>query len=150
MPYHFSNGCKATPETIWETCFAHMKWEVWDVDVEKVLEPSGGCENGTTFIFHMKSGQKIRCTLSDVVQNEKLTFRGPFLGGAGNFSGTITLIPTEDTATATATTKIDYTFGWGGFLSPLLNLVAGKPAEEGTKKGLELMISLSEEAQAKK
>lgn len=122
-----------------------MKWEVWDVDVEKVLEPSGGCENGTTFIFDMKSGQKIRCTLSDVVQNERLTFRGPFLGGAGNFSGTVLLIP-EDAET----TKIDYTFGWGGFLSPLLNLAAGKPAEEGTRKGLELMISLSEEAQIKK
>ena len=143
-PYNFSETCKATPKTIWETCFTHMKWEVWDEDVEQVLEPSGGCENGTTFIFHMKTGQKILCTLDSVVQHEKLTFQGPFLGGAGKFSGTVQLIPETDT-----TTNIDYTFGWGGFLSPLLNLFAGKPAEEGTRAGLENMVRLSEEAQAK-
>lgn len=124
-----------------------MKWEVWDTDVEKVLDPSGGCENGTTFLFHMKSGQKIICTLTDVVQNETLTFTGPFLGGAGKFEGTVKLIPEKGDGN---TTKIDYTFGWGGFLSPLLNLAAGKPAIEGTKTGLENMVRLSEEAQAKK
>ena len=122
-----------------------MKWEIWDADVEKVLDPSGGCENGTTFVFHMKSGQKINCILTNVIMNEQLTFQGPFLGGAGNFSGTVQLIPEGKD-----TTKIDYTFGWGGFLAPLLNLVAGKPAKEGTRVGLENMVRLSEEAQAKK
>ena len=141
MPYNFSNSCKASPETIWETCFSHMKWEIWDTDVTQVLEPSGGCENGTTFIFDMKSGQKVNCTLSDVVKNETLTFRGPFLGGAGSFTGTVKLIPEGPDAT-----KVDYTFGWGGFMSPLLNLALGKPAEEGTRMGLENIIRLSEEA----
>jgi hypothetical protein len=144
-PYNFSDSCKATPETIWETCFSHMKWENWDTDVEKVLDPSGGCVNGTTFIFHMKSGQKINCTLTDVVKNETLTFTGPFLGGMGRFDGTVNLIPEGNDAT----TKIDYTFGWGGFMAPVLNLVAGKPAMEGTKTGLENMVRLSEEAQGK-
>jgi hypothetical protein len=145
QPYNFSDTCKATPETIWETCFSHMKWENWDTDVEAVLEPSGGCENGTTFIFHMKSGGKINCTLKDVIHNETLTFTGPFLGGMGRFDGTVRLIKEDAT-----TTKIDYTFGWGGLLSPLLTLVAGKPAMEGTKTGLENMVRLSEEAQIKK
>ena len=144
-PFNFSDNCKATPATIWDTCFADMKWESWDVDVKEVLEPSGGCENGTTFIFDMKSGQKITCTLSDVVKNESLTFKGPFLGGTGNCTGTIKLIPIDD-----KTTKIDYTFGFGGLLGPILSFAAKSQASEGTRLGLENMIRMSEEAQGKK
>ena len=99
----------------------------------------------------MKSGQKIHCTLTNVVKNECLTFTGPFLGGAGKFEGTVKLIPEGDKGnTGTASTKIDYTFGWGGFMAPLLNLFAGKAARDGTKHGLENMIKLSQEAQQKK
>jgi hypothetical protein len=144
-PCNFLGTAKATPETIWEICFAHMKWEIWDVDVEAVLEPSGGCENGTTFIFHMKSGQKVNCVLSEVVQHKSLTFSGGFLGGAGNFKGEIKLEPgTEDEETI-----IDYTFGMGGFFGPVLTLFSKNAIVEGTEKGLENMIRLSEEAQAK-
>eukprot|EP00548_Thalassiothrix_antarctica_P007485 CAMPEP_0194146510 /NCGR_PEP_ID=MMETSP0152-20130528/20696_1 /TAXON_ID=1049557 /ORGANISM="Thalassiothrix antarctica, Strain L6-D1" /LENGTH=145 /DNA_ID=CAMNT_0038847045 /DNA_START=35 /DNA_END=472 /DNA_ORIENTATION=+ len=145
MPYQFSDSCTATPETIWETCFSDMKWESWDSDVQEVLEPSGGCENGTTFVFHMKSGQKILCTLQDVIKNETLTFKGPFLGGTGSFNGTIRLTPEVNTKT-----KIDYTFGFGGLIGPILTLAAGKAASKGTKEGLENMIRMSEEAQGKK
>ena len=147
--YNFSEDCKATPSTIWLTCFDHMKLEIWDTDVKQVLNVSGGCETGTTFIFDMKSGQKIKCTLFDVIKNERLTFKGSFLGGLGNFEGTIKLTPTESSTEVDSpiTTKIDYKFGFGGFMGPLLNLMAGKEAEHGTKQGLENMIQLSEEAQ---
>ena len=50
---------KATPQTIWKTCFSHMKWEVWDPDLNGVTEVKGGCEDGTTFNFDMKSGKFI-------------------------------------------------------------------------------------------
>ncbi|KAL3907644.1 MAG: hypothetical protein SGILL_008788, partial [Bacillariaceae sp.] len=127
------------------TCFADMKWESWDTDVEKVLDPSGGCENGTTFTFHMKSGQMVKCTLSNVVKHESLTFRGPFLGGTANFEGTVKLTPEDAT-----TTKIDYTFGFGGFFGPVLGFVAQTAASEGTQHGLENMIRMSAEAQQAK
>ena len=50
---------KAIPQTIWKTCFSHMKWEMWDPDITGLTEVKGGCEDGTTFIFNMKSGKFI-------------------------------------------------------------------------------------------
>lgn len=147
-PCNYSGTAKATPETIWETCFSHMKWEIWDVDVETVLEPSGGCENGTTFIFDMKSGQKISCVLSGVVKENKLTFSGGMLGGTVKFEGHVTLEPAPNGAAGE--TLIDYTFGMGGFFGPVIGMLGKKAITEGTEKGLENMILLSEEAQAKK
>lgn len=146
MVFQYTDTCKATPETIWETCFADMKWESWDADVEQVLDVSGGCENGTTFTFKMKTGQKIKCTLSEVVKNQSVTFSGPVLPlGAGIFSGTILVIPIDDEQT-----KIDYIFSFEGLFGWFFNFVANKPADKGTKEGLENMIRISEEAQQAK
>lgn len=123
-----------------------MKWEIWDADVKAVLEPSGGCENGTTFIFEMKSGQKVNCIISDVVQHESIKFSGGMFGGKANFVGIVQLKPTQ---TAGETT-VDYTFGVGGLYGPVISMVAKKDIEEGTEKGLQNIVRLSEEAQAKK
>ena len=54
-PVERSGTTKASPEKIWKTCFEHMKWEIWDPDLEEVKDVKGGCEEGATCTFIMKS-----------------------------------------------------------------------------------------------
>ncbi len=135
---------KSTPETIWKTCFEHMKFEVWDPDVTETKNPSGGCENDTTFTFIMKDGQNVPTSLSNVVKHESLTFEGTSAGGLVVFSGTIVLSATP----SVSETKVDYTFSFGGCLGSLIATVIQKAIVEGTEGGLENIKKLSEEAQS--
>ena len=135
---------KATPETIWKTCFADMKFEKWDVDVVRLEDVSGECTNGTTFAFIMKEGpiEKIPCALSDVKENESLRFAGSVLGGMMKFDGFIEITKKDE-----STSNIKYTFVMNGLLGTFAMWANSKPAVHGTEKGLENMVSLSEEAQ---
>ncbi len=95
---------KATPETIWNACFEHMKFDVWDPDIIEIRDLSGGCANGTTFTCVMKNGQKVPTMLSYVIKNQSLTLEGTSSGLV--FDGTIVLSPTP----SASETKIGYTF----------------------------------------
>jgi len=69
-PCEVSATVKATPETIWSTCFEPMKWESWDPDLNAVSDVSTDCcEEGTTCVFEMKDGSNIPITLSNVEKN---------------------------------------------------------------------------------
>jgi uncharacterized protein YndB with AHSA1/START domain len=145
-PVERSATFAAKPETIWKACFAHMKWELWDVDVEKVEDIEGdGCTTGTTFVFVMAdSGMRAKTKLSDVVENERLTFSGGMFGGAASFRGDIVLTPESD-----GKTLVNYTFEMKGCLGGLLNVVQKSAVVGGTEKGLANIGKLSEEAEKK-
>ena len=102
-PIEVTDTVTATPETIWRTCFEHMKWEVWDPDLIEVKDASGGCEEGTTCIFAMKDGSNIPITLSNVKKNESVNFAGSAFGGLVHAEGKVLLTPVD-----AAQTKIDY------------------------------------------
>jgi hypothetical protein len=100
-----SSNVAATPETIWETCFAHMKWELWDTDLNAVKDVSGdgGCEEGTTCIFAMADGNDIPITLSNVAKNQSVDFKGGILGGMVRAEGKVRI-----TTIDSMNSKIDY------------------------------------------
>ena len=102
-PVKVSETVVATPETIWKTCFEHMKWEIWDPDLTEVKDVSGGCENGTTCIFSMKDGADIPITLSNVEALKSLNFKGGAYGGIISAEGKVLITPID-----ASTTKIDY------------------------------------------
>lgn len=142
--FHFSQVAQANPSTIWTACFSHMKWEIWDPDVQALLEVSGGCKDGTTFIFHMKDGGEIPGTLSNVVENKSLTFSGGVFGGLVHCEGTVIMEKQEEKVT-----RIDYTFAVSGCAGALMSIVLAKMMRDGTEHGLANMVRLSEEAEAK-
>jgi len=143
-PFVYESDVKATPATIWKACFAEMKFEKWDPDVEKLEEISGECVNGTTFFFVMKEGpvKKIPCELSDVKENERLIFSGKAMTGLMKFSGLVE-ITTKDTINS----HIKYSFTMEGMVGNILAKLKPAVMEKGTEKGLENMVKLSEEAQ---
>lgn len=58
-PVECKTKVAATPKIIWETCFAPMKWELWDPDMEKMVNVNGdGVNDGTEVKFYMKDGKK--------------------------------------------------------------------------------------------
>jgi len=144
-PCEVSSELIATPETIWETCFAPMTWETWDPDLNKVKDLSGACEEGTTCVFAMADGNDIPITLSNVVKNRSVTFAGGVMGGIVGAVGTVVITPVTST-----TSKIDYSFELNGCLGGLFGLLNKKGVVEGTQGGLDNMIKLSEEAQKAK
>jgi hypothetical protein len=81
-----------------------MKWEQWDPDLTEMKDVSGGCVDGTTFVFAMKNGSDVPITLCDVVENESLTFKGSVAGGMLSCVGTIKISTVDN-----KTSKIDYT-----------------------------------------
>ena len=139
----FSNVAKVPPHVVWKTCLTPMKWESWDPDVQELLQVSGPCETGTKLTFHMKDGAKLPATLTKVVQNESMSYTARLLGGTLVIQSTIALeqISAEQT-------RITYAFGLSGFLGGLTGALKSKMITDGTKKGLQNMIRLSEEAAA--
>jgi hypothetical protein len=137
---------KATPATIWKTCFADMKFEKWDPDVVRLEDVSGECKDGTTLSFIMKEGpiKKVPCKLSDVKENESLRFYGIAMGGAMSFDGLIEITAKDDN-----TSHIKYTFALNGFLGSMVSWLNPTPIVSGTEGGLANMVKLSEEAQEK-
>lgn len=142
-PYVQECLVKATPATIWKTCFAPMKWELWDPDVELMQDVSGECVNGTTFVFQMKDSsiKKIPVVLSQVQEHESLRFTGGVLGGTMKFDGIIEISVVDAT-----TSNVKYSFDMFGPLGSLVNWLNPTPVSNGVEKGLENIKNLSEAA----
>lgn len=145
-PIEFSARAAATPETIWRTCFEPMKWEQWDPDLREVKDVSGDgrCEEGTTCIFAMNDGQEIPITMTNVVRNKSVDFRGGFLRGAIRAEGKVRITPVDP-----STSEIYYSFELSGFVGMLVTMLKRREVVGGTKGGLDNMVKLAEEAQAK-
>jgi len=139
---------KASPKTIWNKCFAPMTWETWDPDVEKLEEVTSNADgeklyDGTKFTFCMKTGIKAPCTV-EMKEHELLVFRGAFFMGTASFEGKILLSPEGKDST-----KVTYSFGMEGIIGGLVGRLNKKAVVEGTEKGLENIVKLSEEASEK-
>lgn len=119
-----------------------MKWENWDPDLKAINDLSGGCENNTSMVFAMNDGSNIPITLSNVVKNKSVDFKGGALGGLLKAEGKIRITPVDET-----TSKIDYSFELLGAFGPLVALVKKKEVVEGTQGGLDNMVKMSKEAQ---
>ncbi|KAL7533074.1 hypothetical protein ACHAXR_005029 [Thalassiosira sp. AJA248-18] len=143
-PVEVSATVKATPETIWQTCFDPMKWESWDPDLKEVRDVSGSCEDGTTCVFAMNDGSNIPITLSNVEKNKSLDFKGGILGGVVRAEGKVLISPLDS-----STSKIDYSFELLGFVGYIVAMAKKKMVVEGTQGGLDNMVKMSEEAQKK-
>ena len=113
----------------------------WDPDVKETIDCSGGCENGTQFVFVMNTGSKIPIVLSDVELYKSITFSGNFLGGLANCKGVILI----DQVEATKDTKITYSFEIAGIVGSMVSLLKRKEIVEGTEYGLKNIIQLSEQ-----
>lgn len=98
-----SSTAKATPQTIWVTCFVPMKWEMWDPDVKELRDTSGGCDNGTTTTFVMNDGSSFPMTLSNVVENKSVDFTGCMFGGMLKAEGRVKIEVVDE-----STSRIDY------------------------------------------
>lgn len=83
------------------------------------------------------------CKLSNVKENESLTFSGTMFGGAMGFEGSILLTPVD----GENKTRIDYRFELNKFLGGLIMFLNSKPVVAGTDTGLANIIRLSEEAE---
>eukprot|EP01083_Nonionella_stella_P007425 21467_1 len=130
-PCEVSATVKATPETIWNTCFEPMKWESWDPDLNEVKDVStDGCEEGTTCIFAMKDGSNIPITLSNVEKNKSVDFKGSVAGGIIRAEGKV-LISSVDASTS----KIDYSFALLGIMGSLVAMIKKKEVVGGTQSG---------------
>lgn len=133
---------EATPETIWETCFAPMRWEQWDHNIKQLKNLSGGCENGTTCIFEQKDGKKFSFALSNVTKNQSLDFSGVALGGTIKANGKILITPVDN-----FNTKIDYSFELSGSVGFVVAVLKKRAVVEGTEGGLANIAMMSEVAQ---
>ena len=105
-PYEASTDMNATPETIWETCFASMNWETFLPDVIDVVrgddDDDVGCRDGAKWTLVMKDTQsKFTITLSDVVRNQSVSFAGSF--GIIGTNGTFRIGPVTST-----TSRVDF------------------------------------------
>lgn len=123
-----------------------MKWEQWDPDLREVKDVSGNgrCEEGTTCIFAMNDGQDIPITMTNVVKNESVDFRGGFLKGAIRAEGKVRITPVSP-----STSEINYSFELLGFVGMLVTMIKRKEVDGGTKGGLDNIVKLAEEAQMK-
>ena len=142
--------CRASAHTIWATCFAPMKWETWDPDVERLDDVSGPCETGTRCVFVMKQdGSRIGTELSEVESDRSLTFSGSAAGGLMKFIGRIDLTPVvADALERKPSTEIVYSFELQGVFGFLFTMFRRQLVVGGTEKGLENMVRLSEAAEA--
>jgi Polyketide cyclase / dehydrase and lipid transport len=135
----------AKPSTIWQTCFVPMKWQDWDVDIKAVEEDvqGSGCQEGGTFVIIMKESEiKAKTTLSNVEENQSLTYSGAFYGGLVAFQGDFCLEPDGPQKT-----KITYTFEMKGLIGAVVGMLKSKWIAHGTEKGLENIVRLSEAAE---
>eukprot|EP00187_Rhodella_violacea_P009308 CAMPEP_0174892436 /NCGR_PEP_ID=MMETSP0167-20121228/7394_1 /TAXON_ID=38298 /ORGANISM="Rhodella maculata, Strain CCMP736" /LENGTH=147 /DNA_ID=CAMNT_0016130935 /DNA_START=118 /DNA_END=561 /DNA_ORIENTATION=+ len=135
---------KATPSTIWKSCFAPMKWEMWDPDVDGTEDVSGDCVDGTTFVFVMKDGpiKKAKFQLTEVKECETVRFTGRLLGGLMKFDGFFEISAKDD-----STSFVKYTFDMTGPLGSFANWAKPAAVVEGVEKGLENIKNISEKAE---
>ena len=137
-----SETVKATPETIWSSCFEKMKWETWDPDVKELKDVSGGCVNDTSFVFVMNDGTNFPMKLSNVTEFQTLTATGSSAGGLIKASLTVLISPVD-----AKSSKIDYSFGLTGLVGAMVGFFKKKGVVHGTEAGLANMVKISEEAQ---
>lgn len=128
---------KATSSTIWKTCFAHMKWEIWDPRIEKVIDTDGTLADKSTCTFLMKNEKKIVIKIL-ISENKIIEYEGKM--ALGKFVGTILMSDKKD-----STTEMEYSFLFEGCFGSLAQRVGG--SVEDMERGLENIINLSEEAQ---
>eukprot|EP00560_Eucampia_antarctica_P000031 CAMPEP_0197833382 /NCGR_PEP_ID=MMETSP1437-20131217/18862_1 /TAXON_ID=49252 ORGANISM="Eucampia antarctica, Strain CCMP1452" /NCGR_SAMPLE_ID=MMETSP1437 /ASSEMBLY_ACC=CAM_ASM_001096 /LENGTH=114 /DNA_ID=CAMNT_0043437405 /DNA_START=82 /DNA_END=423 /DNA_ORIENTATION=+ len=110
-PVERTTAVKSTPVTIWSACFEQMKWDVWDPDVKEMKDVSGGCVNGTTFVFVMHDGSMIPMELRNVVNNTSLSAFGSIKGGAIKLELDIVISPID-----ASNSNINYIFQLKGCL----------------------------------
>mmetsp|Transcript_13693 Transcript_13693/g.29417 ORF Transcript_13693/g.29417 Transcript_13693/m.29417 type:complete len:96 (-) Transcript_13693:265-552(-) len=92
----------------------------------------------------MNDGSNIPITLSNVVKNKSVDFKGGMLGGAVGAEGKVMITPiVEDSSKS----KIEYSFELKGLFGSIVAFLKKKECVEGTKGGLDNMVKLSEEAQ---
>jgi hypothetical protein len=92
------------------------------------MEVSGVVANGTTFNFNMKDGNIVPCILTNVKENEFITFSGGMFGGLVHPKGTIIM-----TQEGSNRIKIDYSFGITGCIGNIISLVNKKAVVGGTE-----------------
>lgn len=133
----------ANAETIWKTCFASLEFEKWDPDLIEISNKSSDeCKDGTEMTFVMKDGNVLLIKLSNVKENESLTFGGGVMMGAVFGEGVFILTPDEDDSK----TKVEYSFELRGCLGAILAMVNKAGLIEGTEHGLENIKQMSEKA----
>jgi Polyketide cyclase / dehydrase and lipid transport len=122
-----------------------MKWQDWDVDVKAVEDvQGGGCKEGGTFDFVMKDGEiRAKTTLSNVMENKSLSYSGGFYGGLVRFQGNFRLEPDGPQKK----TQITYTFEMKDMLGAIVGMLKSEMIVQGTEKGLENIVRLSEAAE---
>lgn len=134
--------CRASSEKVWKRCLEDpARWTDWDEDIKSVTSVSGRCENGTTLTFEMKDGGKFPVEISNVVRNSRMTFSGSFFCGLAHFQGDVEL-----QGGGADSCTIFYSFEMGGIVGSLFASISKKAIIEGTEKGLENMVKLSEDA----
>ena len=150
---------KALPSTIWKTCIADMDWERWDEDVVRLEQQGDGgsdsnqllqLREGLSFIFIMKEGPvfEIPVTVLNVKQNELVEYRGSVMYGLIKVWGKIEISPSFSNETATALSRIKYSFQLSGILGSISMWKNPTPVIHGTETGLANIVRMSEEAAA--
>merc|ERR1719445_317970 len=147
---------KSSPSKIWKTCFADMKWEQWDPDLEglqDVVHPNGKLATGTTFTFVMKDGVKMPVKLTEVTDEKSFTLGGAMFYGMMKPHMQIELLDNPDSVAQNTSseehqesTLVKYTFGLCGMLGSVFGWRNMKAIIEGTEKGLENIKKMSEES----
>ena len=115
---------------------------MWDHNLRRLREVSGGCENGTTCVLEPKDGHEFTFTLSDVDANKRLTFSGVALWGLVKAEGKVVITPVDNFST-----KIEYSFELSGSVGFLVAILKKRDVVEGTEGGLANMVSMSEKEQ---
>ena len=133
---------KATPETIWSSCFEKMNWDSWDPDVKEMKDVSGDCVNDTTFVFVMNDGTNFPMKLSNVTKFQSLTASGVAAGCLMKATLIVLISPIDEKSS-----NIDYSFGLSGPVGTMFGFFKKKLVVDGTEGGLANMVKISEEAQ---
>mmetsp|Transcript_4184 Transcript_4184/g.9107 ORF Transcript_4184/g.9107 Transcript_4184/m.9107 type:complete len:187 (+) Transcript_4184:155-715(+) len=144
-PVECKTKVAATPKIIWETCFAPMKWELWDPDMEKMVNVNGdGVNDGTEVKFYMKDGKKIKISLANCIKYQSVYFSGKY-GTCMPATSKIQIIPIEDSEKIQ--TEIVYSFELNGCVGSCVTAMYEPMLVNGTEVGLCNIKKLSEKAQ---
>ena len=134
----------APASTIWKTCFEDLEFDKWDPDLKEISNKSTEkCEEGTKMTFVMKDGNILPMVLSNVKENESMTFAGGVLMNTLFGVGAFILTPVEDDLNKT---KVDYSFELRGCLGVMLSVVNKDGLIAGTEHGLANVKEMSEKA----
>mmetsp|Transcript_18523 Transcript_18523/g.21309 ORF Transcript_18523/g.21309 Transcript_18523/m.21309 type:complete len:152 (-) Transcript_18523:83-538(-) len=133
---------EVSPQTIWDVCFADMRWELWDHNIRQLTNVSGPCEDGTTCIFEQNDGTNFFFILSNVEKYRSINFSGNKLGGTIKAEGKILITPVDNFST-----RIEYSFELSGSIGFILAVFKKNEVVDGTEAGFANIVKLCEEAQ---